>query len=107
MQNQKFATFYQFSFSLYAKRLHLKSSAGSPLQNIKINKDDGQHGDSKGRQRERWISVGVGEPRLGVPEGVCYRATLTGVCYMAPLTSAQEDEGLIELILKAINEVSK
>ena len=31
---------------------------------------------------------------------------LIGVCYRAPLTSAQEDEGLIELILKASNEIT-
>ena len=29
-----------------------------------------------------------------------------GVCYRAPLTSAQEDEGLIELILIASNEIT-
>ena len=34
------------------------------------------------------------------------KKTLIGVCYMAPLTSAQEDEGLIELILKASNEIT-
>ena len=32
--------------------------------------------------------------------------TLIGVCYRVPLTSAQEDEGLIELILKANNEIT-
>ena len=31
---------------------------------------------------------------------------LVGVCYMAPLISAQEDEGLIELILKVSNEIT-
>ena len=34
------------------------------------------------------------------------KKTLIGVCYRAPLTSAQEDEGLIELILKASNEIT-
>ena len=34
------------------------------------------------------------------------KKTLTGVCYRAPLTSAQEDKGLIELILKASNEIT-
>ena len=32
--------------------------------------------------------------------------TLIGVCNRAPLTSAQEDEGSIELILKASNEIT-
>ena len=31
---------------------------------------------------------------------------MIGVCYRAPQTSAQEDEGLIELILKASNEIT-
>ena len=30
---------------------------------------------------------------------------LVRVCYMAPLNRAQEDEGLIELILKACKEI--
>ena len=34
------------------------------------------------------------------------KKTLIGVCYREPLTSAQEDEGLIELILKASNEIT-
>ena len=31
---------------------------------------------------------------------------MIGVCYRAPLTSAQEDESLIELTLKASNEIT-
>ena len=34
------------------------------------------------------------------------KKTLIGVCYRAPLTSAQENEGLIELIIKASNEIT-
>ena len=34
------------------------------------------------------------------------KKTLIGVCYRVPLTCAQEDEGLIELILKASNEIT-
>ena len=34
------------------------------------------------------------------------KKTLIGVCYKALLTSAQEDEGLTELILKASNEIT-
>ena len=34
------------------------------------------------------------------------KKTLIGICYRAPLTSAQDDEGLIELILKASNEIT-
>ena len=34
------------------------------------------------------------------------KTTLSGVCYRAPLDSAEDDEGLIELILKASNEIT-
>ena len=34
------------------------------------------------------------------------KKTLIRVCYRAPLTTGQEDEGLIELILKASNEIT-
>ena len=34
------------------------------------------------------------------------KKTLIGVCYRAPLNSAQEDEVLTELILKASNEIT-
>ena len=34
------------------------------------------------------------------------KKSLIVVCYRAPLTSAQEDECLIELILKASNEIT-
>ena len=33
------------------------------------------------------------------------KKTLIGICDRAPLNSAQEDEGLIELIPKASNEI--
>ena len=42
-----------------------------------------------------WVDIHVGNEK-----------TWIGVCYRAPLNSAQEDEGLIELILKASNKIT-
>ena len=44
----------------------------------------------------KWVDIHVGNEKK----------TLISVCYRAPLTSAQEDEGLIELNLKASNEIT-
>ena len=46
-------------------------------------------------KESKWVDIHVGHEK-----------TLVGICYRAPLTSAREDEGLIELILKASNEIT-
>ena len=43
----------------------------------------------------KWVDINVENEK-----------TLIGVCYRAPLTSAQEDKGLTELILKTNNEIT-
>ena len=67
----------------------------SALRESKLNPTDIGDFENSSFKEYKWVDILVGNEK-----------PLVGVCYMAPLISAQEDEGLIELILKASNEIT-